>query len=88
MRRYGVLPSQVVATGPRGHVLKGDVLKYVEDNKLQQRDLKSEPVAAPQKEQAKVVPQAAPPKKQLFTHDQTASPVYDPNNPFQQIWSD
>ena len=46
--RYGVLPSQVVATGPRGHVLKGDVLKYVEDNKLQPRDLKSEPSATTQ----------------------------------------
>ena len=48
LRRYGVLPSQVVATGPRGHVLKGDVLKYVEDNKLQHRDLKSEPAATAQ----------------------------------------
>ena len=35
--RYGVLPSKVVATGPRGHVLKGDILKYIEENKLQQR---------------------------------------------------
>ena len=34
LRRFGVLPSQVKATGPKGHVLKQDVLTFAEDNKL------------------------------------------------------
>ena len=28
LRKYGLLPSQITATGPKGHVLKGDVLRY------------------------------------------------------------
>lgn len=35
MRAYGVLPSEVTATGPKGFILKGDVLKIVRGNKLQ-----------------------------------------------------
>ena len=34
MRSYGVLPSQVTATGPKGFILKGDVLKIVRGNNL------------------------------------------------------
>ena len=34
MRAYGVLPSEVTATGPKGFILKGDVLKIVRGNKL------------------------------------------------------
>ena len=39
MRRFGVLPSQIKATGPKGHVLKSDVLQFIEDNKMPKRDL-------------------------------------------------
>ena len=91
LRRYGVLPSQVIATGPRGHVLKGDVLQYIAKMNLQPRSLlteeqpiepkpQPEAVAKPALQQAK--PQAAPPKKQAIKVDQTASPEYNPNNPF------
>ena len=34
MRLYMVLPTEVKATGPRGHVTKGDVLGHIEANKL------------------------------------------------------
>ena len=29
LRSYGVLPSQVAATGPKGYIVKGDVLKVI-----------------------------------------------------------
>jgi pyruvate/2-oxoglutarate dehydrogenase complex dihydrolipoamide acyltransferase (E2) component len=35
MRTYQVLPSEVKATGPKGYILKGDVLEHIEKNKLQ-----------------------------------------------------
>ena len=41
LRRYGLLPSQITATGPRGHILKSDVLKYAEDNKIKAIDLRT-----------------------------------------------
>ena len=34
MRAYGVLPSDVVQTGPRGYILKGDVLKVIKAKNL------------------------------------------------------
>ena len=40
LRRYGLLPSQVTATGPKGHLLKGDVLQYAQDNKVKAIDLR------------------------------------------------
>lgn len=35
LRMYKLLPSQVKATGPKGHVLKEDVISYAEKNNLQ-----------------------------------------------------
>jgi hypothetical protein len=35
MRTYHVLPSEVTATGPKGFILKGDVLAHIEKNKIQ-----------------------------------------------------
>ena len=29
MRSYGVLPSQLTASGPKGYIVKGDVLKHI-----------------------------------------------------------
>jgi len=68
LRRFGVLPSQVTATGPKGHVLKEDVFKYAEANKLQMRIITSEAPAVskaptPSPAPAKAVKKAAPPKK-------------------------
>jgi hypothetical protein len=30
LRGFGILPSLVTATGPKGHILKGDVLAHIE----------------------------------------------------------
>ena len=37
LRSYGVLPSQVPASGPKGYILKGDVVKHVKTNSLSLR---------------------------------------------------
>lgn len=29
LRRYGIMPNLIKATGPRGYILKGDVLDYI-----------------------------------------------------------
>jgi len=34
LRSYGVLPSQVPATGPKGFIIKGDVLNHINTNNL------------------------------------------------------
>lgn len=34
MRTYRVMPSEVKASGPKGYIQKGDVLEFVEKNKL------------------------------------------------------
>ena len=35
MRTYRVLPSEVVATGPKGIIVRSDVLDFVEKHKLE-----------------------------------------------------
>ena len=40
LRRYAVLPSHVKATGPHGHLTKGDVLAYAEKMNLKTIELK------------------------------------------------
>jgi len=35
LRTYMILPTEVKPTGPKGYLLKGDVLKHIEDNKLE-----------------------------------------------------
>jgi pyruvate/2-oxoglutarate dehydrogenase complex dihydrolipoamide acyltransferase (E2) component len=37
LRGFGVLPSMITATGPKGHITKQDVTLYIETNKLQRR---------------------------------------------------
>ena len=37
MRSYGVLPSQIKATGPKGYFVKGDVLQYIQSKNLSLR---------------------------------------------------
>ena len=53
LRSYGVLPSQVAATGPKGYIVKGDVLKLIKSNNLSLRP-----------QEAHAVPAAAAPPKQ------------------------
>ena len=37
LRSYGVLPSQVTASGPKDYIQKGDVLKYIKAHNLSLR---------------------------------------------------
>lgn len=71
LRTYMILPKEVKSTGPKGYILKGDVLKHIEDNKIQ----KGKRVDSP-----KTASKAATPKKSASSS--TASPAYDPNDPF------
>jgi len=32
MRTYRVMPSEVAASGPKGYILKSDVLEYIDKN--------------------------------------------------------
>jgi hypothetical protein len=34
MRQYLILPTEVKATGPKGYIIKSDVLAHIEANKL------------------------------------------------------
>lgn len=38
LRRYGIMPNLVEASGPKGYILKGDVLEYISSNNSQKRD--------------------------------------------------
>ena len=74
LRTYMVLPNEVKSTGPKGYLLKGDVLQYIEDNKLEKgKRVGGSPSKAGASKQPK---KAAAPKG-------GASPAFDPNDPFQ-----
>ena len=45
MRSYGVLPSKLTTTGPKGYLVKGDVLKYIKTNNLSLRPRETNVVA-------------------------------------------
>ena len=38
---FGLMTRQIPATGPKGHLLKGDVLKYIEENKVPKLNLQA-----------------------------------------------
>ncbi len=79
LRTYGVLPSQVPATGPKGFILKGDVLMHIKQNNLSIR-----PRDAPATAQKSAPTPAATPKKQSAAKKpQAASPAFNPDDPFQ-----
>jgi hypothetical protein len=78
MRTYMVMPSELKPTGPKGFILKSDVLEHIEANKLVKGERK-EPVA-PAKKETKAPKKAAP--------QQAASAAFDPNDPFKQSWDD
>jgi len=75
MRTYMVMPSELSATGPKGFILKSDVLAHIEKNKLVKGQRKEPAVSK------KPAAKKAAPKKE-------ASPAVDPNDPFQQTWTD
>ena len=81
MRTYMVMPSELKATGPKGFILKSDVLEHIEANKLEKgvrKEVAKSPVASAKKAASK--PAAA--KKAA------ASSAFDPNDPFKQSWTD
>ena len=90
MRSYGVLPSQIKATGPRGYHTKGDVLAFIEANKitLRPREAFVAPAGAsaaqPQAAAAPAAPakKAAPKPAKKPKAQAAASPAFDPNDPF------
>lgn len=77
MRTYMILPSEVKATGPKGYIVKEDVLAHIEKNKLQKgvRVGGAKPTAA--KKEKPSAPKAQP-----------KSQAADPKNPFTQSWND
>ena len=50
LRSYGVLPSELQASGPKGYIIKGDVLKHIKANNLslRPREAQQAPAAATQ----------------------------------------
>lgn len=72
MRTYMVMPNELTATGPKGFILKSDVLEHIEKNKLV-KGQRMEPAVSKKPAGKK---EAAPKK-------QAASPAVDPNDPFQ-----
>jgi hypothetical protein len=46
---YGVLPSQVKATGPRGYLTKADLINFITGNKLTKRKLEASETQSPAK---------------------------------------
>ena len=83
MRTYRVLPSEVEASGPKGYIQKGDVLDFVEKNKLQKGQVRGAP--------AKSAPSSAassPAAKKPKPAANLQSSAYDPSQPFKQSWED
>ena len=37
---FGLMKGTIPATGPKGHILKGDVLRFIDANKLTKPELK------------------------------------------------
>lgn len=77
LRRFAILPAHVTPTGSSGHIVKGDVLKYIKKLNLFPVDLtkvtheatkKLEPAAQPETIKQVAVPKkpepAAQPKKE------------------------
>jgi hypothetical protein len=80
MRAYQIMPAEIKATGPKGTMLKNDVLEYIKAKKLVKGQ--RAPITAAPAEKATKVKKEAPKKASK------ASPVFDPNDPFQQTWTD
>jgi len=73
MRAYMILPTEVKATGPKGYIIKTDVLEHIEANKLVKGKRQ-----APSAQPAPAKKPASAPSKAAAT----PSPVADPNDPF------
>ena len=85
MRTYQILPSEVIATGPKGFILKGDVLSHIDQNKIQ-KGARVSAVAAPTPAAKPAAPKKSAAKKAAAPSK--GSPKKDDNNPFQQTWVD
>ena len=77
MRTYMILPSEVKTTGPKGFILKGDVLDHIEKNKLQKGVRSGADVAKPA-----AAKKGDAPKKPSAPKAQPKSQAADPKNPF------
>ena len=80
LRSYAVLPSQVPATGPKGYIVKGDVLKHIKTNNLSLRPREAPVAPAKQPKQQKAAPKKAAKKP---AGQSAASPIFNPDDPFQ-----
>lgn len=76
-----LFPGEVIATGPKGHLLKGDVIEYALANNLQEGQRRAPTTSAPKADKPKAAVKKA-------SKPAAASPIYDPHNPFQQTWND
>jgi len=84
MRTYRVLPSEVVATGPKGVIVRSDVLDFVEKHKLEKGRAR-EGTAASGKKPAEAAKKPAKKEKPAAAGQSAA---YDPAHPFKQSWED
>ena len=84
MRTYRVLPSEVVATGPKGIIVRSDVLDYVEKHKLE-KGRSRDGAAAQAKKPAEAAKKPAKKEKPAAGGQ---SGAYDPAHPFKQSWED
>ena len=60
LRGFGVLPSMITATGPKGHITKQDIWLYVDKNNVQKRVIETAPLVV---EQVATPTASEPPKK-------------------------
>ena len=81
MRTYRVLPNEVEASGPKGYIQKGDVLGFVEKNKLEKGRERGSPAKA-----AKSGPEAKQSERKPQPAANLQSSAYDPSQPFKQSW--
>lgn len=86
MRTYRVLPSEVEATGPKGRILRGDVLEFVEKNKIEKGRARDGSAGSGKK--AADAPKKAAKKDKAAGGAAQAGGAYDPAHPFKQSWED
>lgn len=74
LRTYMIMPNEVKSTGPKGYLIKGDVLKHIEVNKLEKGNRISNYHSKENTSKQS--------KKSLAPKGNSSPPV-DPNDPFQ-----
>ena len=86
MRAYMVLPTEVKATGPKGYIIKEDVMTHISANQLVKGQRKNQSHSSTK--QAAPASPAQKEKKVNQKKDPNVSPKFDPMNPFVQTWVD